>query len=159
MASALCFAVLEVEQPTGLFNPAYAPRSQIGFLLRKCCRFLEEQQHSSSLRGRLLRCSTNSATFVRNAMTLREALAAQLAFQADWTCEARLASAFAPSALARASLAVTSNNAISIKAIQTYLCPIGADPFGYGFVGRLKLKLNIGCPKGSVPIGHPFSVF
>ena len=45
-------------------------------------------------------------------MTLREPLAAQLALQAGWTCEARLAPAFTPSALARGSLAVTSSNAI-----------------------------------------------
>ena len=41
-------------------------------------------------------------------MTLRGVLAAQLAFQAGWTREARLAPAFTLSALARTSLAVSS---------------------------------------------------
>ena len=43
-------------------------------------------------------------------MTLREPLTAQLAVQAGWKCEARLAPAFPPSALFRGSLAVVSNN-------------------------------------------------
>ena len=52
-----------------------------------------------------------SAQDSRNAMTLREPLTAQLRFQADWTCEARLASAFTSSALVRGLLAVASNEA------------------------------------------------
>lgn len=38
-------------------------------------------------------------------MTLRGALTAQMGFQTGWTCEARLAPAFTPSALVRTPLA------------------------------------------------------
>lgn len=55
-------------------------------------------------------------------MTLREPLAAQLAVQAGWTCEARLAPAFPSSALARGSLAVTSDNVSSLTPFRAFFC-------------------------------------
>lgn len=54
-------------------------------------------------------------------MTLREPLMAQLAVQAAWTYEARLAFAFPPSALIRGSLAVTSGDVSGILMILLVL--------------------------------------
>lgn len=53
-------------------------------------------------------------------MTLRGALTAQLGFQAGLTCEARLVPAFAPSALVRAPLAVTSDDVSSLTPFRAF---------------------------------------
>lgn len=53
-------------------------------------------------------------------MPLRGALTAQLGFQAGLTCEARLAPAFAPSALVRAPLAVVSDDVSSLTPFRAF---------------------------------------
>lgn len=58
-------------------------------------------------------------------MTLRGALTAQLGFQAGLTCEARLAPAFAPSALVRAPLAVASDNVSSLTPFRAFFLFLG----------------------------------
>ena len=94
----------------------YMPRVCVAFLFRAFSSAGEHFLHTEGVIGSIpvtpttfFRSAYGRPFFVINVMSLRGILTVQLPLQACWTCEARLARAFAASALVRIPLAVSTN--------------------------------------------------